>query len=87
MQNQSTTEQLSSYVNLFVTSKHAMAASRYAGIRREYTADDVRRLGGSIQVKHTFAKLGARRLWNLLNTKPFVRTLGALTGKDRKSVV
>lgn len=58
------------------------AADRYAGIRRDYTAEDVRRLGGSFRVEHTLAKLGAARLWKLLHDKPFVRALGALTGNQ-----
>jgi isocitrate lyase len=41
---------------------------------------DVVRLRGSIQVNHTFAELGARRLWNLLQTEDYVAALGAMTG-------
>src|SRR5208282_5710952 len=29
---------------------------------------------------HTFAEMGARRLWQLLHTEPYLPTLGALTG-------
>lgn len=53
---------------------------RFAGIRRDYTAADVARLAGSFRVRHTLAENGARRLWHLLKTEPFVNTLGALTG-------
>jgi len=53
---------------------------RFAGIRRDYTQADVERLAGSFRVKHTLAEMGARRLWHLLKTEPFVNTLGALTG-------
>jgi isocitrate lyase len=31
-------------------------------------------------VQHTLADRGARRLWQLLQSEPFVNTLGALTG-------
>src|ERR1051325_4815353 len=55
---------------------------RWDGITRDYTADDVLRLRGSIDVEHTFAQLGAERLWDLLNTEPFVNSLGALTGNQ-----
>ena len=55
---------------------------RWAGIQRGYTADDVVRLRGSVQVQHTLAQRGADKLWNLLNTEPFVNTLGALTGNQ-----
>jgi isocitrate lyase len=53
---------------------------RWKGIERPYTAEDVRRLGGSIRIEYTLAKEGARRLWELLHTEPFTAALGALTG-------
>ncbi len=53
---------------------------RFAGIRRDYGQADVARLAGSFRVRHTLAENGARRLWHLLKTEPFVNTLGALTG-------
>src|SRR5260370_37467612 len=53
---------------------------RWAGITRPYSAEDVVRLRGSIQVEHTLAKLGADRLWNLLHTESYVPALGAVTG-------
>ena len=53
---------------------------RFDGIRRDYTPADVARLAGSFPVQHTLAEMGARRLWQLLRTEPFVNTLGALTG-------
>jgi len=55
-------------------------AGRFDGIRRDYTPEDVARLSGSFRVSHTLADMGARRLWQLLNSEPFVPTLGALTG-------
>jgi isocitrate lyase len=56
--------------------------SRWDGITRDYTADDVLRLRGSIDIQHTLAELGAERLWKLLNDEPFVAALGALTGNQ-----
>jgi isocitrate lyase len=53
---------------------------RWEGVRRPYTAEDVVRLRGSIKVEHTLARLGAERLWRLMQTEPFVRALGAQTG-------
>jgi isocitrate lyase len=44
----------------------------FAGIRRDYTPADVERLAGSFRVRHTFAEMGARRLWHLLHTEPYV---------------
>src|SRR5918993_16175 len=55
---------------------------RWEGIERPYTADDVARLRGSIRIEHTLARMGAERLWTLMNERPFVRTLGALTGNQ-----
>src|ERR1700749_895635 len=56
--------------------------SRWKGIKRSYSAADVVRLRGSVQVEHTLARRGAEKLWNLVNTEPFVNTLGALTGNQ-----
>ena len=58
------------------------AADRFAGIVRDYTATDVERLSGSFRIRHTLAERGARQLWHLLKTEPFVPTLGALTGNQ-----
>jgi isocitrate lyase len=55
---------------------------RWKGIKRGYSAADVVRLRGSINIEHTLAKRGADKLWSLLNTEPFVNTLGALTGNQ-----
>src|SRR3978361_680502 len=55
---------------------------RFAGIKRDYTSDDVARLSGSFRIKHTLAEMGATRLWHLLRTEPYVNTLGALTGNQ-----
>ena len=55
---------------------------RWKGIKRGYTAADVVRLRGSLQIEHTLAKRGAEKLWNLCNTEPFVNTLGAMTGNQ-----
>jgi isocitrate lyase len=55
---------------------------RWKGIERPYTAEDVLRLRGSIQIEHTLARMGAERLWNLLQTEPYVNSLGAMTGNQ-----
>ncbi len=55
---------------------------RWKGIQRNYSAEDVVRLRGSLPIEHTLAKRGAEKLWNLINTEPFVNTLGALTGNQ-----
>jgi isocitrate lyase len=53
---------------------------RWEGIERAYTAADVVRLRGSVQVEHTLARLGAERLWALLHERDVVAALGVLTG-------
>ncbi len=55
---------------------------RWQGVQRPYSAEDVVRLRGSIQIEYTLACLGANRLWNLLNSEQYVAALGALTGNQ-----
>src|SRR2546428_726774 len=55
---------------------------RWQGIVRPYSAEDVIRLRGTIQIEYTLARLGAERLWNLLYAEPYVAALGALTGNQ-----
>ncbi len=55
---------------------------RWKGIERSYSAEDVVRLRGSIQVEHTLARMGAERLWWLLHEEELVHALGALTGNQ-----
>jgi isocitrate lyase len=57
-------------------------SARWRGIKRGYTAEDVVKLRGSVQVEHTLAKRGAEKLWRLVNEEPFVNSLGALTGNQ-----
>lgn len=55
---------------------------RWNGIKRNYTAEDVLNLQGTIHIEHSLARNGAEILWNKLNTQPFVAGLGALTGNQ-----
>ncbi|HUR90006.1 MAG TPA: isocitrate lyase [Ramlibacter sp.] len=55
---------------------------RWKGIKRGYSAADVVKLRGSLDIEHTLARRGAEKLWSLVNTEPFVNTLGALTGNQ-----
>src|SRR3954469_5441063 len=55
---------------------------RWKGVKRGYRAEDVVALRGSLKIEHTLAKLGAEKLWKLCNEKPFVNSLGALTGNQ-----
>ena len=55
---------------------------RWKDVKRNYSAEDVVRLRGSVNIEHTLAKRGAEKLWGLLHTEPFVNALGALTGNQ-----
>jgi isocitrate lyase len=55
---------------------------RWQGVKRGYGAADVVRLRGSVMVEHTLAKRGAQKLWRLMHERPFVNSLGALTGNQ-----
>ena len=55
---------------------------RWAGVERTYSAEDVVQLRGSVVEEHTLARRGAEKLWEQLQTKPFTRALGALTGNQ-----
>ena len=55
---------------------------RWEGIERSYTAEQVVRLRSSFQIEYTIAQLGSERLWNLMNSEPYVQALGALTGNQ-----
>jgi isocitrate lyase len=55
---------------------------RWKGVKRGYGAEDVARLRGSVQIEHTLARLGAEKLWKLVTERPYVNSLGALTGNQ-----
>jgi isocitrate lyase len=61
--------------------------ARWSGIRRPYSYSDVLRLRGSIQIEYTLARLGAERLWNLMQTEAYVPALGAITGNQAIEMV
>jgi len=63
------------------------ADPRWKGINRDYTAEDVVRLRGSIEVEHSIARYGAERLWHLLDKEEYVAALGALTGQQAVQMV
>lgn len=56
--------------------------TRWNGIERGYSAEEVVKLRGTIQIRHTFAERGAARLWKSLHETDFVNALGALTGNQ-----
>jgi isocitrate lyase len=56
--------------------------TRWLGINRPYSPEDVYRLRGTVKIEYSLAQRGAGKLWNLLHEEPFVNTLGALTGNQ-----
>ena len=64
-----------------------LEAPRWQGIQRSYTAEEVVRLRGTVHVEHSLARRGAERLWDLLQTEPFVPSLGAVTGNQAVQMV
>src|SRR6266508_3876538 len=66
-----------------------MLDSRWKGLQRAYSAEEVIRLRGSLRLEYTLARLGAERLWEQLHVadgEP-VRTFGALTGAQAVQMV
>ena len=55
---------------------------RWAGIERPYSAEDVNKLQGSVEIEYSLARQGAERLWSLLHSEEYVAGLGALTGNQ-----
>ena len=55
---------------------------RFAGIKRDYTTEDVEKLKGTFNIEYTLCKSQSEKLWNLLNTESYVNTLGSLSGNQ-----
>ncbi len=61
---------------------HHWNTSRWEGITRTYTPEDVARLSGTVRIEYTLARNGAEKLWRLLKEESYVAALGALTGNQ-----
>ena len=48
---------------------------RFAGIKRDYTPEEVERLRGSIKIEYSICKQQSTKLWKLLNSEPYVVSL------------
>jgi isocitrate lyase len=55
---------------------------RWKGVTRPYSAEDVVRLRGTVDIEYSLARQGAQKLWQYLHEMPFVNALGALTGNQ-----
>ena len=58
------------------------SSSRWDGVVRPYSQEDVKRLSGTANIKYTLAEDGSNKLWDKLNNLPYVSALGALTGNQ-----
>jgi isocitrate lyase len=67
--------------------EESWGTDRFSGIERPYSAKDVFRLRGSLQIEYTVAKAGAEKLWRMLKSEPYVPALGALTGNQALQMV
>ena len=47
---------------------------RFAGIKRDYSKEEVERLRGSIKIEYSMCKHQSEKLWKLLNTEPYINT-------------
>src|ERR1700686_2918979 len=56
--------------------------ARWKDVIRPYTKEEVERLRGTVKIEYTLARLGAERLWKLLQEEDYVPTLGAMTGNQ-----
>lgn len=55
---------------------------RWNDVTRPYSAEEVLKLRGSIDIEYTLAKRGSEKLWKLLQEEVYVNALGALTGNQ-----
>ena len=58
------------------------AEPRWKDIIRPYSKKEIERLQGTVKIEYTLARLGAERLWTLLQEEDYVTALGALTGNQ-----
>jgi len=55
---------------------------RWKNVKRDYAAEDVVKLSGSVRIEYSLAKQGAEKLWDYINNNDFINALGALTGNQ-----
>jgi isocitrate lyase len=56
--------------------------ARWRGITRPYSAEDVWRLRGTVDIEHSLARRGAGRLWKLMQRDAPTAVLSAVTGNQ-----
>ena len=58
------------------------STARWKNVKRDYTAEEVVKLSGSVNIEHSLAKQGAEKLWDYINNNDFINALCALTGNQ-----
>ncbi|MCB0369375.1 MAG: isocitrate lyase, partial [Bdellovibrionales bacterium] len=61
--------------------------TRWKGIKRNYTPENVVSLRTSLPIEHSIANFGSRKLWGYLNSESYINTFGALTGAQAVQMV
>ncbi len=56
--------------------------SRWKGITRTYSAEDVVKLRPSLKIEYSIATHGAKKLWDMLQKNELVTALGCMTGNQ-----
>lgn len=56
--------------------------ARWQGVERPYSAADVDKLRGTIDIEYSLARNGSEKLWKYMGEQSYVNALGALTGNQ-----
>ncbi len=59
---------------------------RWQGVQRDYSAEDVVKLRGSVLIEHTLARVGAEKLWRMVNQEE-PRNCGAWSTRKSRCVL
>ena len=62
--------------------KEWKTSERWKGVSRNYSAEDVARLRGTVAVEYSIARQTSEKLWKYMGEMPYVNALGALTGNQ-----
>src|ERR1700726_2459799 len=76
------TETMTGVAPVATDNRWARPGARWKDVIRPYTKEEVERLRGTVKIEYTLARLGAERLWKLLQEEDYVPTLGAMTGNQ-----
>jgi isocitrate lyase len=66
----------------FSTDNVSYDLKRFAGIKRDYTEQDVEKLKGTFNIEYSLCKNLSQKLWKLLNSEAYIKTLGSLSGNQ-----